>query len=136
MRTFAQHKLLQVGGAMHFTSGASAYNFKYTCRDGRSGSFWQSLARKLSFSLQRVLLVVRKTVPPTFNFTHSSLHFFEAKEEFPGGSITPTGWPALLACKRSRNTALDQDAINNSDHWAMGRPAWPWAWPASLVHAS
>jgi hypothetical protein len=46
-----------------------------TFSDGRSGSSWQRRARKLPFSRHRVVFVVRNTVPPTFNFTHSSFEF-------------------------------------------------------------
>lgn len=43
------------------------------CREDKSGSFLQSLARKLSLALHSVVLVVRKTVPPIFSFTQSSV---------------------------------------------------------------
>ena len=60
-----------------------------TFSEGRSGSSWQSLARKLLFSLQRVVFVVRNTLPPMFNFTHSSREEILSDTISSGGCSVP-----------------------------------------------
>ena len=47
-------------------------HFFLTFCEARSGSSWHRRARNPFFSRHSVVLVVRKTVPPTFSFTHSS----------------------------------------------------------------
>lgn len=53
----------------------------HTFKDGRSGSSWHSLERKESFSLQSVVFVVKKIVPPIFTLTHSSSEALFCVEE-------------------------------------------------------
>ena len=70
-----------------------------TFSDPSSASAWHSRARKDLGSLQSVVLVVRKTVPPTLSLTH----WLRGVSSWPGPPCCPAPAISLLAV-RSRQS--------------------------------